>query len=154
MYNFSILKVMTVCIKAYASLSYFQLQLNGSISCRFCQKYGLSHHAVNNSQFSLAYLIFLFVVFGFPLASRLVFILHIYICSSRTCEKKCHILIGCLFVNLRLTLEPCLGITIVRPCLHGVGDPSLVGQVSFVFTLWRTQNKRNLPHQTGVPHSM
>ena len=41
---------------------------------------------------------FLFVVFGFPLASRLVFILHIYICSSRTCEKNCHILIGCLFV--------------------------------------------------------
>ena len=56
---------------------------------------------------------FLFVVFGFPLASRLVFILHIYICSSRTCEKNCHILIGCLFVNLRLTHESCLGITIV-----------------------------------------
>ena len=51
----------------------------------------------------------MFVVFGFPLASRLVFILHIYICSSRTCEKKCHILIGCLFVNLRLTHKPCLG---------------------------------------------
>ena len=28
-------------------------------------------------------------------------------------EKKGHILIGCLFVNLRLTHEPCLGITIV-----------------------------------------
>ena len=34
----------------------------------------------------------------------------------------------------------------VRPCLHGVGDPGLVGLVSFVFTLWGTQNKRNLPH--------
>ena len=33
-----------------------------------------------------------------------------------------------------------------RPRLHGVGDPGLVGLVSFVFTLWRTQNKRNLPH--------
>ena len=33
-----------------------------------------------------------------------------------------------------------------RPCLHGVGDPGLVRQVSFVFTLWRTKNKRNLPH--------
>ena len=34
----------------------------------------------------------------------------------------------------------------LRPCLHGVGDPGLVGLVSFVFTLWGTQNKRNLPH--------
>ena len=42
----------------------------------------------------------------------------------------------------------------VRACLHGVGDPGLVGLVSFVFTLWGTQNKRNLPHYTGVPHSM
>ena len=33
-----------------------------------------------------------------------------------------------------------------RACLQGVGDPGLVGLVSFVFTLWRTQNKRNLPH--------
>ena len=33
-----------------------------------------------------------------------------------------------------------------RACLHGVGDPGLVGLVSFVFTLWRTQNKRNLPY--------
>ena len=32
-----------------------------------------------------------------------------YVCSSSTCEKKCHILIGCLFVNLRLTHKPCLG---------------------------------------------
>ena len=31
-------------------------------------------------------------------------------------------------------------------CLHGVGDPGLVELVSFVFTLWGTQNKRNLPH--------
>ena len=42
----------------------------------------------------------------------------------------------------------------LRACLHGVGDPSLVGLVSFVFTLWGTQNKRNLPHLTGVPNSM
>ena len=34
----------------------------------------------------------------------------------------------------------------LRACLHGVGDPGLVGLVSFVFTLWWTQNKRNLPH--------
>ena len=33
-----------------------------------------------------------------------------------------------------------------RAFLHGVGDPGLVGLVSFVFTLWGTQNKRNLPH--------
>ena len=30
--------------------------------------------------------------------------------------------------------------------LHGVGDPGLVGLVSFVFTLWGTQNKINFPH--------
>ena len=41
-----------------------------------------------------------------------------------------------------------------KACLHGVGDPGLVGLVSFVFTLWWTQNKRNLPHWTGVSHSM
>ena len=70
---------------------------------------------------ALFYVNFLFVVFGFPLASRLVFILHIYICSSRTCEKNCHILIGCLFVNLRLSHEPCLGITIVS--LYCFGSP-------------------------------
>ena len=34
----------------------------------------------------------------------------------------------------------------VRACLHGVGDPGLVGLVSFVLTLWGTQNKRDLPH--------
>ena len=39
----------------------------------------------------------------------------------------------------------------LRACLHGVEDPGLVGLVSFVFTLWGTQNKRNLPHQTGFP---
>ena len=70
---------------------------------------------------TLLYVNFLFVVFGLPLASRLVFILHIYICSSRTCEKNCHNLIGCLFVNLRLTHEPCLGITIVS--LYCFGSP-------------------------------
>ena len=34
----------------------------------------------------------------------------------------------------------------LRACLHGVRDPGLVGLVSIVFTLWGTQNKRNLPH--------
>ena len=34
----------------------------------------------------------------------------------------------------------------IRACLHGVGDPGLVELVSFVFTLWGTQNKTNLPH--------
>ena len=42
----------------------------------------------------------MFVVFAFPLASRLVFILHIFIC-----EKKCHILISCLFVRLKTSLQ-------------------------------------------------
>ena len=43
---------------------------------------------------------------------------------------------------------------VLRACLHGLGNPGLVGLVSFVFTLWGTQNKRNLPHSTGVPHSI
>ena len=34
----------------------------------------------------------------------------------------------------------------LRACLRGVGDPGLVGLVSFVFMLWGTQNKRNLSH--------
>ena len=42
--------------------------------------------------------------------------------------------------------EECENNMCVRACLHGVGDPGLVGLVSFVFTLWGTQNKRNLPH--------
>ena len=37
-------------------------------------------------------------------------------------------------------------IVLLRAYLHGVGDPGLVGLVSFVFTRWGTQNKRNLPH--------
>ena len=70
------------------------------------------------------YVNFLFVVFDFPFASCLVFILHIYICSSRTCKKNCHILIGCLFVNLSLTHEPCLGMTTVN--LYCFGSPRRV----------------------------
>ena len=37
-------------------------------------------------------------------------------------------------------------VSVLRACLHGVGDPGLLGLVSFVFTLWGTQNKRNLPN--------
>ena len=71
---------------------------------------------------TLLYVNVLFVVFGFPLASRCVFILQIYICLSSTCEKNCHTLINCLFViSLRLTHEPCLGITIVS--LYCFGSP-------------------------------
>ena len=39
----------------------------------------------------------------------------------------------------------------LRACLHGVGNPGLVGLVSFVFTLCGTQNKRNLPTRLGSP---
>ena len=40
----------------------------------------------------------------------------------------------------------------LRPCLHGVGDPGVVGFVSFVFTLWGTQNKRKpTPLDRGPP---
>ena len=35
------------------------------------------------------------------------------------CEKKCHILIGCFSANLRLTHEPCLGITTVSQYCFG-----------------------------------
>ena len=66
-------------------------------------------------------LIFVFGPTICPWVSDLCIFMHIYICSSRTCEKNCHILIGCLFVNLRLTHEPCLGITIVS--LYCFGSP-------------------------------
>ena len=42
-------------------------------------------------------------------------------CSSSTSEKKCHILNGCSFVNLELTHEPYLSITIVS--LYCFGSP-------------------------------
>ena len=57
--------------------------------------------------------------------------------------------------TMRNVTKPCINLSDLtinseirnlRACLHGVGDPVLVGLVSFVFTLWGTQNKRNLPH--------
>ena len=39
----------------------------------------------------------------------------------------------------------------LRPCLHGVGDPGLVGLVSLVFTLWGTQTKETYPTRPGSP---
>ena len=38
-----------------------------------------------------------------------------------------------------------------RACLQGVGDPGLVGLVSFVFTLWGTQTKETYPTRPGSP---
>ena len=53
-------------------------------------------------------------------------------------------------IGFIFSVVPTMGIAglhaCVRVCLHGVGDPGLVGLASFVFTLWGTQNKRNLPH--------
>ena len=37
-------------------------------------------------------------------------------------------------------------VQILRPCLHGVGDPGLVGKVSFVLCPPERENKRNQPH--------
>jgi len=34
----------------------------------------------------------------------------------------------------------------LRACLHGVGDPGLVGEVSFVYCPPERENKRNQPH--------
>ena len=44
-------------------------------------------------------------------------------------------------------------IWVVRPCLHGVGDPGLVGLVSFVFTLWAEghKTKETYPTRPGSP---
>ena len=39
----------------------------------------------------------------------------------------------------------------VRACLHGVGDPGLVGLVSFVFTLWGHKTKETYPTRPGSP---
>ena len=59
--------------------------------------------------------------FWFPPRFRLGFYFaYLYMLISHV-QKKCHILIGCLFVNLRLTHEPCLGITTVS--LYCFGSP-------------------------------
>ena len=50
----------------------------------------------------------------------------------------------------RILLRPAPTIHL-RACLHGMGDPGPVGLVSFVFTLWGTQHKRNLPTRPGSP---
>ena len=50
--------------------------------------------------------------------------------------------IQCAIANSQCSQQPLLN----QACLHGVGDPGLVGLVSFVFTLWRTENKINLPY--------
>ena len=39
----------------------------------------------------------------------------------------------------------------LRPCLHGVGDPGVVGLVSFVFTLWGHKTKETYPTRPGSP---
>ena len=41
----------------------------------------------------------------------------------------------------------------LRACLHGLGDPGLVGLVSFVFTLWRNKTKETYPTRPGSPTS-
>ena len=45
----------------------------------------------------------------------------------------------------------CSSKSILRACLHGVGDPGLVELVSFVFTLWRTQTKETYPTRPRSP---
>ena len=40
---------------------------------------------------------------------------------------------------------------VLRACFHGVGDPGLVGLVSFVFTLWRKNTKETYPTKPGSP---
>ena len=51
-----------------------------------------------------------------------------------------------VIIGITMSKCPLLNYLILRACLHGVGDPGLVGLVCFVFTLCGTQNKRNLPH--------
>ena len=51
-----------------------------------------------------------------------------------------------LFAIYIIVKPPLSGHPLLGPVYMIVGEPGLVGLVSFVFTLWRTQNKRNLPH--------
>ena len=66
-----------------------------------------------------------------------------------------HLEIHCTFIALFLVFEVCGYIhhfhVDLRACLHGVGDPGREGLVSFIFTLWGTQNKINLPTRPGSP---
>ena len=53
------------------------------------------------------------------------------------------------FFDIMLDKHPNISIVCcgdLRPCLHGVGDPGLVGQVSFVLCPPERENKRNQPH--------
>ena len=45
-----------------------------------------------------------------------------------------------------ICILPRVAALILRPCLHGVGDPGLVGWVSFVLCPLERENKRNQPH--------
>ena len=58
-------------------------------------------------------------------------------------EDCCYCGIGLIVMCASCSGKPSL----LRPCLHGVGDPGLVGLVSFVFTLWRTQGLSYLQYQ-------
>ena len=46
------------------------------------------------------------------------------------------------YVNARVI---CIQDLLFRACLHGVGDPGLVGLFSFVFTLWGHKKKETYP---------
>ena len=61
------------------------------------------------------------------------------LCENGELQKEVLLLVYC-------PLKPSCNHGFRRACLHGVGDPGLVELVSFAFTLWGTQNKRNLPH--------
>ena len=66
-----------------------------------------SHYAVNYMCCYLAVSRFFVCYFWFSSRSMLGFCFtYLYLLTSHTCEKNCHILIDCLFVNLRLTYGP------------------------------------------------
>ena len=70
-----------------------------------------SHYAVNYMCCYLAVSRFFVCYFWFSSRSTLGFYsAYLYLLTSHTGKKNCHILIECLFVNLRLTYGPCLGL--------------------------------------------
>ena len=61
-------------------------------------------------------------------------------------SHKCFIDVFEIHYPFIVTHNKCSINVTLRACLHRVGETALVGLVSFVFTLWLTQNKRNLPY--------
>ena len=77
--------------------------------------------------------------------------------TAKKCTKKCDARANFFFFAywsyncFLFVVLVAVSLLNLRPCLHGVGDPGLVGLVSFVFTLWGHKTKETYPTRPGSP---